>query len=363
MLKKKFLSLHSPMMLFILLLGQPVFSQAPKNIQQEGVALYAALQKYHVSPKNCDDILASQVFQLFLKQIDGAAMILTQEDMQTLAKYEKDIDQNFQGKSWVFLPAARELYKTRLQQTINVINRLLEKPFDYTQTDSIFLPQQKDTDMPTFVKDTNAQKQKLFSILKYSVLKNIVGRAIENASDEEILVSEQKVRENVLKKRMNKLNGILNHQMGFENYLAASFFNALTYTFDPHSVYLSKAHKSLFMKGITKDAFTFGIEYSENDEGQLEIERLMPESAAWNSRKLNKGDVLIKVKTQQGNEIDLTESNQSELIDILYSNSCKKIELTVQKADGLFEKVMLIKEKAITEENIVHSLVLTGEKK
>jgi len=340
-----------------------VWGQAKNNIQQEGIALYAALEKYHFSPKKCDDALASQVFQLFLKELDPSAMIFTQEDVKQLAQYEKNIDEDLLGKSWVFLPAATALFQQRLRENLGLMSNILETPFDYSIVESISIPKKKEGEMPDFEKDTTAQRKKLYLNFKYSVLRNMVGRADEKMTNEEILASQAKVRENILKKRMTKINNILNHQMGFENYLAEAFFNALTNAFDPHSLYLSKAHQSMFMKGVSKDNYTYGLEYKENEEGQLEIEYLEPGSPAWNCGKLNKGDILVSVKTQQGGEIDLTDANEAEFADILYSDDYRKIEISVKKADATFEKVWLTKEKAVTEENVVHSLVLNGDKK
>jgi carboxyl-terminal processing protease len=340
-----------------------VFGQAKNNIQQEGIALYSALQKYHFSPKKCDDALASQVFQLFLKELDPSAMVLTQEDVKTLSQYEKSIDEDLQGKSWVFLPAATELFQKRLRESLGMMSNILETTFDYSINESVAIPKKKTSEMPDFEKDTAAQRKKLYLNFKYSVLRNMVGRAEEKMAEAEILASQTKVREHILKKRITKMNNILNHQMGFENYLAEAFFNSLTNAFDPHSMYLSKAHQSLFMKGVSKDSYTYGLEYVENEEGQLEIEYLEPGSTAWNCGKLNKGDILLKIKTQQGGEIDLTDANEAELADILYSDSYQKIEISVKKADATFENVWLTKEKVVTEENVVHSLVLKGAKK
>lgn len=341
-----------------------IFAQSSINpTQQEGVALYASLQKYHFSPKKADDKLAAQVFQLFLKELDPSALVFTQADVDKLAQYEKNIDEDFQGKSWIFLPAAADLFQKRLKESLDMMTQILQTPFDYSQNENIIIPQKKNTAIPVFEKDTAEQRQKLYLTFKYAVLRSMIGRADEKMTSEEILASQTKIRENILKKRATKINNVLNHQMGFENYLAEVFFNALANAFDPHSLYLSKAHQSLFMKGISKDNYTFGLEYAENEEGMLKIQYLEPGSSAWNCGKLNEGDILIKIKTQQGGEIDLTEANEAELADILYSSDYTKIEVTVKKIDGTFEKVWLTKEKAVTSENVVHSLVLKGEKK
>ena len=345
------------------MLGNSLFAQSANPIQQEGVALQAALQKYHFSPQKCEDKLAEKVFELFLYEIDPGAMVLTQEDVKALSKYKNSIDEDFQGKSWVFLPAAANLIQNRLKETLKMIAQILETPFDYTQHETIIIPDEKIAQLPDFVKDTAEQRQKLYLSFKYSTLKSMINAAEEKATDAEILESQTNIREHLLKKRITKISHILNHEMGFENYLAETFFNALTNAFDPHSVYLSKAHEAMFMQGIHKDNYTYGLECAENEEGALEILRLEPGSSAWNCGKLNEGDILIKVKTQQGGEIDLTEATESDLIDILYTDSRAKIEITVQKADGTFEKVWLTKEKIVTEENVVHSLVLKGEKK
>lgn len=351
----------SPLLSFLILSFGFLNAQPP--LQQEAVTLNAMLQKYHVAPKPCDDVLSKQIFEACFYLLDPQGVYFTQQDIQSLAPYQTQIDDNLSGKKWDFLPALTQLYSQKLKQQLHDYQEILSQPFDFNLEENMDFPSDKLEDSPDFPENEADRKQKIYARLKYQTLRNMLNQAAEDAPDSVILASETEVRTALSKRLSHRIENFLNPTMGFDNAVGGVFFEAITHCFDPHTQYLSKADRQSFMKGLSKTDFTFGLVVRENHKGELEIEKLQPGGAAWNAGVLNEGDVLISIKPENQQIMYLADVPVEELNRILDDAKVQKITLTLRKANNKLETVTLKKTKLIAEENIVKSLIIKGERK
>jgi carboxyl-terminal processing protease len=156
---------------------------------------------------------------------------------------------------------------------------------------------------------------------------------------------------------------ILEYPSCFESYVASLFFRAYAMSFDPHTVYLSKADRDRFEAALSTENLSFGIDLDEKENGDIEIARITPGGPAWKSNELHKGDILTSLKWQEKDEIDLAGADIDEVEALLETPGSGKLEITVRKTNGALQTVALIKEKLRADENIVKSFILKGDKK
>src|SRR5579863_7170517 len=92
------------------------------------------LEQIHYSPKPIDDKFSREVFDKYLKEVDGEKDVLMQTDVDELrGKYATEIKDEILGGGIHFVPAVTEVYKRRLLETQAIYKDILSKPFDFAK--------------------------------------------------------------------------------------------------------------------------------------------------------------------------------------------------------------------------------------
>jgi carboxyl-terminal processing protease len=171
-----------------------------------------------------------------------------------------------------------------------------------------------------------------------------------------LLVKKSRIRE----KRW--INQLLNYSGGIENFVINSYFNSITSCYDPHSNYFSDNDKEKFESSLSKENYAFGFELGSNLNEEVIISRVLPGSPLWYSKKLDKGDVILKIKIPEQEAIDLTFASIEEIDNIFRTLNGDGVEMTIRKLNGSISKVELTKGKFDTKENQTLGFILKGEK-
>ena len=156
---------------------------------------------------------------------------------------------------------------------------------------------------------------------------------------------------------------ILNHPGGFEAYVQKLFLNAVTMTYDLHSLYMTQAEHDNYVSGDSPETLSFGIVFNESSDGSILVERVVPGGPAWKSNMIHKGDVLVQIRWEGKEAIDCSGSTLEDLAPVLRMSNTAKMEFIFKNANGQTNELSLVKEKVKDEENIVRSFLLKGEKK
>jgi carboxyl-terminal processing protease len=354
--------------LFLLLwvfLSSFVQAQFPDPFFQEAILLRKNLQKNHYSPPPVDDKLSRQIFYNFINLLDPRHLYFTIGDLKELDIYKLRIDDELNGDSWKFLSFATNLYKQRLLISERTANEILQKSFDFSLKEKISFSK---ADSTGFALDEKDYVRRWTKWLKYETLLQIMAQQIKSDTGSlqtapVTLFKEPEMRQKVMKIENRDIKRILEYPSGFENYVSSLFFNAVTSCFDAHSSYFSKTGWQNFQSRMSTETFSFGIDMSGNETGDIVIERLVPGGPAWKSNELHKGDVLLELKWIGKNSIDLNGAEVSEVESMFAASNSERMEITVRKTNGQIKTVALLKEKIRDDENIVKSFILKGEKK
>ncbi len=80
--------------------------------------LFGNLNQHHYAPQKLDDTFSEKVFDLYLRRLDYNKKFLLQSDVDQLAKYRKDIDDQLLSQRHDFYNLSIDLIKKRiLEQT------------------------------------------------------------------------------------------------------------------------------------------------------------------------------------------------------------------------------------------------------
>ncbi|MCU0446085.1 MAG: carboxy terminal-processing peptidase [Microscillaceae bacterium] len=345
-------------------LGNFLSAQPELNNRSEVDKLKMLLDQYHVSPRPFDDQLSKDIFKQFIQLLDHTHKFFTQADLNQFKKYELLLDDELNGSPSGILTAVAPIYKQRLQNAQKLIEQFTAKPFNYEISTTLTPPSSK---VWEFLPDEKALSDLWEKILKYRTLglifNKIGDKNLQNLTQDKVLANENDLRQKVKLMENRKIKRILEHPEGFEKYVASRFLLAITLSFDPHSAYMTLTQAQNFNAGLATESLSFGIDLSENEEGEIEIDRIVPGGSAWRSNELHKGDRILKLKWENQPEIDLTAAEADEVEDILEQTNQGKLEIWVRKINGTQKKVQLVKTKVREDENIVKSFVINGNPK
>ncbi len=329
-------------------------------------ALVKLFERYHYEPVTLDKKLSKKIYWHFIHTLDPRGLYFSLADLNSLDEWQDKLDDEINNCSDYFLKQATAAFEKQLIYTDTLVSQLLARPTDFVRTDTIFFNR---TDSILYTADRKALENRWRRFLKYDILLDLY---TPDDSDKvnpfsmdvnELLKREPAVRAKLLKKTQRKINRLLKHPEGFNNYVATEYLNAITSCYDPHSEYFSDAGKDDFVSQLSADEFSFGISFEETDDGDIEIAHLVPGGAAWKSNQLNDHDILLKLKTSGNAARILPFYSITQAEDLLRTKTNRVLEFTVRKPNGEIRSVTLEKSKIHSDENAIKSYILQGDKK
>ncbi len=335
--------------------------------QQKVLVLKTMVERKHYSPRLIDDSFSVAVFRTILNAADPRRLLFTATDYQQLFVFSTRLDDEIQGNGWGFYDKFSELYKKAVLRADTIINKLLQKTFDYSTAETITSSRSRNGGF-TFSPDVAALTNKWSRYLKYLILDNVYdavsGDSTKKITFKAALVSmEPSIRELVKKAELKALKRIVDYPAGYAALVSETYLNAVATSFDPHTNYFSPQGKEEFQAELSTEAYFFGIVFGENEKGQIVIDKLTPGGAAWKSGEIHQGDELVSLHWEGKEVQDMTGATMEEVYEVLDQSIHDKLLFRLKKSDGTMSMVFLRKEKTENEENIVKSFVLKGDKK
>lgn len=330
-------------------------AQTFDSLRQEASILKNTLEKRHYLNKKVDDSFSKQLFIRTFKNFDPKEIYFTQNEISQLLMYEKTIDDELNGVGWNFIPKIAQKYQESLIRAKGIINEISQKPLDFATNDFLYLSL---SDSINFASNVENLKKRWVKVIKNRVLEDL----FRNNDSPNLAALEPVSRQKICKNQLKKIDEALNSKE-FATHVNHTFLETLATQFDPHTVYLSSAEALNFVNNISVNELSFGIVIEEDDKDNIIIGRLIPGGPAWKTNELNKGDILLNIKTSSGKKLDVEEFDFDEIENFLDVGEEKRIEITVRKSNGIQKTVSLEREQIRDEDNIVKSFVLNGEKK
>ena len=328
-------------------------------------ALLQTVKEKHYSPRTVDDNFSESLFEHFFETLDPDLIFFTNADLSGLSSFQKTLDDELNGKGWTFLNKVTPLYRVRLLQSDSIISEVTSKSFDFSLNE--FFSFVSDTTRPATDKE---KRNKWYQTLKYETLEGLADIASVQHNQtgfinkKEVLDKESQVRSMIKMRHIRHIKSILQTAEGLEAFVQAIFLDAIATCFDPHTNYFPETQKQNFESSLGTDGYYFGFSLGENDKGEPSIMHLYPGGPAWKTGELNKGDVLLQMKWEGKEPIDLVGANATEVSSLLDGSNKDLLELTIKKTNGQVKPVQLRKEKMKGgDEDIVKSFLLNGDKK
>ncbi len=317
-------------------------------------AMTYILENFHFSPRKINNSLSEQLFKEYLKRIDPSKRYFLQSDIDSLSKYKYDLDNQIRELRFDFFNKSFEILMKRQALAQRHFEDLIKQPLDLSTKDSIVL----EYDKIPFPQDEKALKERWKKFLKYSILTDIAQQmeaekdSAKKKTDIELYNSGVKT----IKKNFSQFFENLN-ELTREDYLAI-YLNTLAELYDPHTNYFKPADKDRFDTSMSGSFEGIGARL-QKEGAYTKIVELIPGGPAWRGKKLEVGDIILKVRQENENEpVDVVGMRLEKIVKLIKGKKGTTVYLTVKKLNGKIVEISIVRDKVILEETFAKSLII-----
>lgn len=332
---------------------------AQRSYCRESNTVLRVLEDYHFQPREKDQALSGEWFWRSLKAFDPQALYFTQEDIIQLKRYEYRLFKP-EGRRCDYFEAVNELMDRRLKQIDHWVDSLSSRPELYQDLPLLTIVED---DLGRYAPDETALKVRWQSWLQYQTLRAWFRQDDADIySKEDLFLASVDSLWQVAKNRLECDLAGLRSSLGDE--LGVRWLNSLAECYDPHSTYFSPTEAGNFEADLSTETYSFGLEVSKNEDGEVEVSSLTPGGPAWKSNELNQGDVVISIQLKgDDTPINLDCYDLDELTTMIRGSESDQLVLKVRKSSGQTQTVTLEREVMAVEENRLTGFVLEGDRK
>jgi carboxyl-terminal processing protease len=351
------------------------------------------LERYHFSPLAFDDEFSGKVFHFYLKSLDFNKRFFTQEDLKTLEPFKTKIDDEIKSQDIEFYTVVNGIFYKNIDKIKGYYTEILSKPFTFATDETI----ETDGDKITPPANDAALKQAWYKALKYQVMVRV-----KDMMD----IQDQTKKDSAQQKSITKINedsrkGILEdgldtqdtatvnkgkkktfqemeadarkkvlklHEDWFKRLKQMSeidrfsiYLNSITGVFDPHTQYQKPIDKEDFNAQMAGQFEGIGAVLQAVDS-YVKVSSLVPGGPAWLQGELKANDIIIKVKQEKQEPVDITDMPLPDVVSMIRGKKGTKVTLTIKKFDGVIKPITITRDVVIFEETFAKSAIVETAK-
>jgi carboxyl-terminal processing protease len=364
-----------------------------------------SLGSWHYSPPKIDDAFSRKVYALQIKRMDPQKRFLVQEDIDSLSRFETDIDNELSQGTTTFFEASSALLRRRMLEAQATTAAILDAPVDLNADDSLPL----DPEKQAWAKSKDELRLRWTRLLKYQILSHIQETkekdkaadvkskedAKEKSADPKIkggktpekskgsdkakdsakaadkakapAAKSQEENEKDAREYVKRSSHRLFERMLKEDKMekVSAYLNTVGNSHDPHTEYFKPEAKEDFDLSMTGTLEGIGAVLRE-DDGYIKVVSIVPGSASWRQKELKAEDKILKVAQGTDEPVDLVEASVNEAVRLIRGRKGTEVRLTVQKPNGRTQTIPIIRDVVVVEETYAKSAIMnsaTGKKK
>ncbi len=316
------------------------------------------LDRMHFQPKTVDDEFSKEVYDLYLKDIDGGKRFFTQNDVNQFAPFRNQLDDEMRNGSFEFFNASLLAMDQALVKTQGWYREILAKPLDFTVNETL----EADGKKLTWAKDDAELRARWERWMKYEVLNRITDEQEKQdkpafkGDKKDFKTLEAESRQKVLEvydkwfKRMQKMDRDRRLEI---------FLNAVTNVFDPHTGYFSPREKENFDIQMSGKLEGIGARLQSDGE-KTTVTEIVPGGPAWKQGELQAKDIVLKVGQEGAEPMDVMGFDIDDVVSKIRGPKGTRVFLSIQKPDGSVKEISITRDVVIMEEGFAKSLILSS---
>ncbi len=323
------------------------------------------LEKVHYDAREINDDFSEEVYHKYLKALDPQKRYFYADDIDNFEKYKLEIDNQINAKDLSFFKLTYNTLQKRMKNAAEKYESYLEKPFDFSKTDSISL----DFEALNFVSNKKEMKDRWKSRLKFSTLSTFYEKKAEEIAlkekDSTYIIKSDKVLE---EKAREVTKSSIKEYFDFTDDLRrkdwfAVYINAIIENFDPHTYYFAPQDKDRFDISMSGKLEGIGARLQKKDD-YIKIVELISGGPAWRGEVIEVGDIILKVKQEDEKDpISIVGMRLDDAVKLIKGPKGTKVTLTLKRVDGSIENIDIIRDIVELEETYAKSSLIKNQDK
>ena len=345
-------------------------------------AASAFLGHEHVLARSIDDSVSKEAFHRLIEELDVGKTFLLESDVQKLARFETDMDDELRAGDLVLGRKAAALVASRRRLVADVIARILAVPLDFTTSESI----ETDPKKRVFCKTEEELATRWRGVLKLQILERtqeledtLERRAHPkpDAPSSKAVDPDDAKREAAAEKALGEIPATFEgrrdkvqkqvatrYATQFTRLAsvdklepAQTFINALNGAFDPHTTYLPPAEEAELGIALTGRLEGIGATLREQEHYIL-VNDLVPGGAAWQQGKLEAGDLILSVAQEGKEPVDVMDMPIGKVVSMIRGPKGTVVVLKVKKPDETLKTISITRDVVRIEASYARGAIL-----
>ncbi len=341
----------------------------------------ALLAQEHVRARPIDDTVSKEAFKEFIDDLDVGKLFLLEGDVQKLARFETDMDDELRAGDLVLGRKATALLSSRRRLVADVVARILATPLELTANESI----ETDSKKRAFCKSEDELATRWRSLLKLQVLERT--QELEDILDKKahplppdptkpadpddakrdaaaekalgVIPTTFEGRRDKVQKEVATRYATQFTRLATVDKLtpAQTFINAVNGAFDPHTTYLPPAEEAELGIALTGRLEGIGATLREQEHYIL-VNDLVPGGAAWQQGKLEVGDLILSVAQEGKEPVDVMDMPIGKVVTMIRGSKGTVVVLTVKKPDATLKTISITRDVVRIEASYARGAIL-----
>ncbi len=347
------------------------------------------IEKGHYNPATIDDAFSKGIYKDYIEALDPSKRFFLQSDIDEFSKYELLLDDELLNKDLTFFDLTYNRLMKRMEEGKKLYKDILSTPFDYAINETF----NTDYEKAPYAKNAKELKERWRKQIKLSTLSSLTDRLKIQENKEKGIVEKEdatKLHEGEKfdvnpidsekdktgkssdgkPKSFEELEKItressmksLDEYFGFMKDLTRDdwfsvYINSITSRFDPHTNYFPPDEKERFDVSISGKFEGIGARLQKKND-LTEITELISGGPAWRGKKLEAGDVVMKVAQGSDEPVDIVGMRLDDIVKKIKGPKGSEVRLTVKKVDGSIKTISIIRDIVEIEETYAKSSVV-----
>lgn len=326
--------------------------------------VYSVIQYAHYHPAYINNDFSEKVFKEFIEDLDPSKRYFLQSDIDFLATYKDSIDNEIREGKTDFYKKAYTIIKRRQEESLQYINEVLEKGFDFEKDEILNIDYK--TIKPA--KDKAELKERWRKYLKFNTLSRFYDKLREQEKKQKKdssfkPKSKKELEEEALKGTKKSIKSYIDALKDMEEIDYFSMYvNAITMQNDPHTNYFSPQGKERFDTSMSGSFEGIGARLQKEGD-YVKIIEIIAGGPAWKDGNLKVGDIIQKVGQGDDEPVDIMGMRLSKVVKLIKGSKGTIVKLIVKRVDGSIATIPITRDRVELEETFAKSLLIKDRDK
>lgn len=324
--------------------------------------VFTGLNNAHYSPLKMNDEFSEKAYDLYIKRLDYSKKFLLQSDVDILAQYRKDLDNQILAQNHIMYNKSVELINKRIKEKEAWYKAFLAQPMDYKVDEEY----ETDGEKLAFMKTEAELKREWEKMIKYQVLSRMddMLEKQEKAKEKKDTLfkfrSLDSIEVDARKKTLKANEDWFKRLYKFSNKdRFAQYVNAIAKVYDPHTEYMPAKDKKRFDQSMSGQFEGIGARLQATETG-LKVSEIIVGSPSFKQGELKAGDEIQKVAQGSAEPIDITGMEMEDAIELIKGRKGTEVRLTVKKSDNSTKVIPIVRDVIEMEETYAKSAILNN---